>query len=340
MKKLIGISALALFMHNTTLAQNRVVLIEQFTNSGCPPCASATPPVYNYLDTNPADVVGIAYHASFPYNDSMHYENPTDANARINYYSVSGVPYTIIDGNYVSNYTNNVTGTLASKINTRKVVAPLYEITSSQLSLVGNTLTGAFKFKSLSATTANLVAHVVVIEKDVLKNSYAASPGNNSETHYPYVMRKMIPNANGTTLNNTTFNGEDSVNFTWNLANIKNIAQLRVVAFVQNTTTKEIYEAQLFTTQTSTVGVTAISNNASTIAYPNPSNGLVKLSLPIQTSINNVSVINELGQTVYSSVVNVLQNELTLNLNVNNGMYTVRIVTNEGVIIKKINIIN
>lgn len=340
MKKLLLLPAIALALHSTTNAQNRVVLIEQFTNSGCPPCASATPPVYNYLNTNPADVVGVAYHASFPYNDSMHYENPTDANARINYYNVSGVPYTVIDGNYVSNYTSSVTGTLATKINARKVVAPLYEITNTQLSLVGGTLTGTIKFKSLSTSSANLVAHVVVIEKDVLKSAYAASPGNNSETHYPYVMRKMIPSANGTTLTNTAINGMDSVNFNWNLANIKNIAQLRVVAFVQNVTTKEVYEAQLFTTQSSTVGINTIINAANVVAYPNPSNGQVQLIFPTQTTINNVSVLNELGQTVYYKNVNAIQNNISLNLNVNNGIYYVRIVTSEGVLIKKINTIN
>ncbi len=341
MKVIILIPAVVLALSTSSIAQNRVVLIEQFTNSGCGSCAAYTPTVYNYLNNNPADVVGISYHASFPYNDSMHYENPTDANTRINFYNIGGVPHSIVDGNFFDNSTNVLNPTIATKINTRKVVAPTYSITNPTLTLVGNQLSGVFKFKALSTSTANLVAHIVVIEKDVLKSSYAASPGNNSETHYPYVMRKMFPTANGTVLVNTTINGTDSINLNWTLAHIKNNAQLRVVAFVQNTTTKEVQEAQLFEIPTI---ITAINNTTTqltnTTLYPNPASSTVAITLANATFINNVTITNELGQVVYNELVN--KNTATINTNINlaNGLYFVTIANDATHTTKKLTIIN
>ncbi|MEQ1733136.1 MAG: T9SS type A sorting domain-containing protein [Bacteroidia bacterium] len=341
MKAIILTSALTLALSTSVIAQNRVVLIEQFTNSGCGSCAAYTPTVYNYLNNNPADVVGIAYHAPYPYNDSMHYDNPVDANARLNFYNIGGVPHSMVDGNYFDNTTSALTPTIATKINTRKVVAPTYEITNPTLTLVGNQLSGVFKFKALSTSTANLVAHIVVIEKDVLKSSYAASPGNNSETHYPYVMRKMFPTASGTVLVNTTANGMDSINLNWTLSRIKNNAQLRVVAFVQNTTTKEVQEAQLFeipATTTALKNTTAELTNAT--LYPNPASNTVAITLHNATFINTITITNELGEIVYNEVVN--KNTAVVNTNVNlaNGLYFVTIANDATQITKKLTIIN
>jgi thiol-disulfide isomerase/thioredoxin len=341
MKTLILIPALALALNTNTVAQNRVVLIEQFTNSGCGSCAAYTPTVYNYLNNNPADVVGVSYHASFPYNDSMHYENPTDANARINFYNIGGVPHSVVDGNYFDNSTNVLNPTIATTINTRKAIAPAYEITNPTLTLVGNQLSGTFAFKSLNTSTANLVAHVVVIEKDVLKSSYAASPGNNSETHYPYVMRKMFPTANGTILSNTTINGTDSINLNWTLAHIKNNAQLRVVAFVQNTTTKEVQEAQMFEIPTTT---TALKSTLATLTnatlYPNPASNTVAITLANATFINTITITNELGEIVYNQVVNATTAVINTNINLANGLYFVTIANDATHITKKLTIIN
>jgi hypothetical protein len=341
MKLFISLPLLAVALSTTSLAQNRVVLIEQFTNSGCPSCAAATPPVYNYLNAHPTDVVGVAYHASYPYNDSMHYENPIDANARINFYNVSGVPHSIVDGNYFDNSTSVLTPVIATKINTRKAVAPAYDITNPSLTLVGNQLSGAFAFKSLNTSTANLVAHIIVIEKDVLKSSYAASPGNNSETHYPYVMRKMFPSANGTALVNKTINGVDSVSINWTLAHIKSKAQIRVVAFVQNTTTKEIYNAQLFDIQPVVTSLnTTAESFKNAVVYPNPASNNIAIILPNAQYINNVTITNELGQTVYTQVVNKNTQTVATNINLANGLYFVNISNNTTNTIKKLTVIN
>lgn len=126
MKKTIIQFSIFLMTSSLSFAQQRIVLLEQFTNSGCPPCASSTPTVLNYVDTSPNDVVAIAYHTSFPYNDSMYFENPVQSNTRTSLYGVSGVPHTVIDGNYYSNGSPAFISVMSSTINARKAMPAQY----------------------------------------------------------------------------------------------------------------------------------------------------------------------------------------------------------------------
>jgi hypothetical protein len=63
----------------------------------------------------------------------------------------------------------------------------------------------------------NLVAQVGVIEKEVVFN---APPGSNGETEFDGVLKKMLPNASGTTLA-SSWNTGDTYSFTvsWKLLN-------------------------------------------------------------------------------------------------------------------------
>jgi hypothetical protein len=69
-------------------------LIEQFTNSGCPPCAASIPGI----DANLNSVLMLAYHTHYPYSDSMFYENSLQSDSRFPYYNATSVPNSIVDG--------------------------------------------------------------------------------------------------------------------------------------------------------------------------------------------------------------------------------------------------
>jgi Secretion system C-terminal sorting domain len=342
MKKSIAFTALVLFVSTLSIAQTRIVLVEQFTNAGCPPCGVSSPLVYNFVNTNAADVVAVAYHTLFPYSDSMYYENPVESNARVSYYSVSGVPYSIVDGNFYSNTSSSFVPVMTATINARKIVATRYNSSALSFNLIGNQLMGSFQFTSTNASNVsdNLVAHVVVIEKNVLKSSYLASPGANSETQYGYVMRKMIPDANGTSLINKAIGGNDTVNFNWTLNHIKDINELRVVTFVQNVTTKEIYVSQIFT-PTITTGISESEITLNNISvYPNPATNNITISLQKKQFINTIEVVNQLGQVVYTQPVHAVADLITANLNVSKGVYYVKITNSNMSVFQKIIITN
>jgi hypothetical protein len=340
MKNTILTFAVVLSISPTVIAQSRVVLIEQFSNSSCPPCGAVSPAVYAFANNNQPDVAVIAYHTAFPYNnDSMYFENPTEATQRVNYYSVSGVPNSILDGNVYNGSTNPFVTNISTLVSNRLNVAPRYGIIASNLVLSGNQLSGKVKFTSLSNmnVSENLIAHIVVIEKNVLKSSYAASPGANSETEYGYVMRKMIPNGSGTILLSTALNGSDSVPFIWTLNTIKNKAELRVVAFVQNASTKEVHQAQLFGVSQAPVGLTENATSLhNTLIYPNPSTGEFSISFKTLQHIKSLTIFDPLGKILFSENLSPATHFITRVVNLNPGAYYVKTETSTGSEIQKL----
>ncbi|MDP1745653.1 MAG: T9SS type A sorting domain-containing protein [Bacteroidota bacterium] len=323
MKKYISPFLLLFFVNIIGFAQQRVVLIEQFTNSSCPPCASYSPLVYDHVNNNPTICCAVAYHTSFPYsNDSMYWDNTTESDQRVGYYAVSGVPYSIVDGNVYDGPSTVFTSGISSIVGNRAAVAPKYIIQSTNFILNGNQLSGSFKFTSADPSNSgeNLVAHIVVIEKNVLKSAYLASPGSNSETSYEYVMRKMLPDADGTVLVNTANNGSDSTLINWTLHKIKDIDELRVVVFVQNNTTKEVYQAQLFNPD-KIASIKEVSFANSFSVFPNPAKDEITISWGTNTNIRFIRLYNSLGQVVHSEVVNAGVPDIRLITDLPTGMY-------------------
>jgi len=222
----------------------------------------------------------------------MYWDNTAESDQRVGYYAVSGVPYSIMDGNVYDGPSTVFTSGISSIVGNRAAVAPKYSIQSTNFTLNGNLLSGSFKFTSADASNSgeNLVAHIVVIEKNVLKSAYAASPGSNNETSYEYVMRKMLPDADGMVLVNTAINGSDSTLINWTLHKIKNIDELRVVVFVQNNTTKEVYQAQLFNPdKIATIKEVSFANSIS--IYPNPAKDEISISFGTNSSIRFIRAL-------------------------------------------------
>jgi hypothetical protein len=340
MKNTILTFVIILTSATTSFSQTRVVLIEQFSNSSCPPCGAVSPSVYAFANNNQPDVAVIAYHTLFPYNnDSMYFENPTEATQRVNYYSVAGVPNSVLDGNVYNGSTNPFVTNISTLVGNRLNVAPRYDVIASNLVLNGNQLSGVVKFTSLNTlnVSENLIAHVVVVEKNVLKSSYAASPGANSETEYGYVMRKMVPNASGTSLVNTSLNGSDSIPINWTLNHIKNKAELRVVAFVQNASTKEVHQARLFAVSQAPVGLMEdVTSLRSALIYPNPSTGEFSISFKTQENLKSLMIFDPLGKVVFSENLGFTTYRTIRGINLGPGAYYVKIETSAGSEIQKL----
>ena len=87
---------------------------------------------------------------------------------------------------------------------------------------------------------SNSVLHTVVTETDI---EFASPPGSNGETKFYDVMRTMLPSNAGQSLNGISqteevvFQRQTTINSSWVVNN------LHVIAFIQNTVTKEIYQS-------------------------------------------------------------------------------------------------
>ncbi len=243
MKKffVIVLGAAFILMVNLAAGQSqRTVLIEEFTNASCGPCASANPALNTLLTTNEAKAVAVKYQWYFPGYDPMHYHNPVEANARMSYYGLNGVPHVMGDGNVFNNHPNSLTQTLIN--NMYATPSPFTMTLDHVISPDFDSVYIDLIITCTQAVSGNLVAHVVLEENEI---HFATAPGSNGETEFYDVMLKMYPNQSGTTLATSWAVGDaDTLSFAEALPwYVYNVNQLCVVAFVQDNTGKNVKQA-------------------------------------------------------------------------------------------------
>ncbi|MGB3130295.1 MAG: Omp28-related outer membrane protein, partial [Saprospiraceae bacterium] len=234
------------------IGQNkRRVLIEEFTNASCPPCAAQNPDFNELLKANYAKVTPIKYQTSFPGVDPMNEANPVDVKTREDYYEISGVPYGLYNGKIIPEieFYEGAPGDLQlSQINSEynrntpiKLVInhSLVKLDSVNITIsVSNNSTTNFVSK-------NLRLHTAIVEKNIL---FPSPAGTNGEIEFSFVMRKMFPSAEGTILGIDTIKAGQVLTFTFKEKMIENVYSFRnmaVVAFLQNYDTKEVFQSEL-----------------------------------------------------------------------------------------------
>lgn len=98
-KLLFGAIALAMFVSVSAQGTHqRRVMVEEFTNASCPPCAVNNPPFNVTLVANADKVTPLKYQVWWPGFDPMYEHNKADVGVRVAYYAVSGVPNGIENG--------------------------------------------------------------------------------------------------------------------------------------------------------------------------------------------------------------------------------------------------
>lgn len=219
----------------------RMVLWEQFTNTSCGPCAGFNPQAEAYWEDHQDEVVGISYHVWWPgANDPFYQANTAEQQWRTNYYGCNSVPWTTIDGNKYN--ANPSMGAIQTAINNQLAIPAPFSIDLNH-SLSGNneTVSVTMDITCTDDISGNMAAFIVVIETVV---DFANPPGSNGETHFVNVFKKFLPNNSGTALPGSMNVGDSQlVEEEWDLQNFYDFTNLAVVAFIQNTSTKEIYQA-------------------------------------------------------------------------------------------------
>ncbi|MFI5218002.1 MAG: T9SS type A sorting domain-containing protein [Bacteroidia bacterium] len=242
MKK-IYLSFVALLVATACFAQTqRLVLMEEFTQASCPPCAAYNPAFNAILNANSTKIVSIKYQVNWPGFDPMNVHNPSEVAARVSYYTVGGVPDGVMDGGSgTSTWHANPASFNATYINNRYAVAsPFTMNVSHYFSPAYDVINVHVEITAAQAFSLPSNLRVAVIERDI---HFCSPPGSNGETHFEGVMKKMLPNATGTALPATWTNGQVQVyDFQWTMTNVYDKNTLAVVAFVQNATSKEVHQ--------------------------------------------------------------------------------------------------
>lgn len=244
MKKTFTILGIMLSSQMALYAQApRTQLYEVFSGENCGPCASANPTTHALLTANSSAIIGLKYQVPIPSAGPIHLQNPTEPNARRTYYGVNSAPNARHEGQVIGNgHSLNLTQTIIN--NRQSVTSPFTIQLEHSFNANWDSIFISMNVTAAQAVTAgNWFARIALIERHM---SYPTPPGSNGETDFYSVMRKMLPNPTGTSLPATWTNGQSQViTIAAPVPNyIRDIAELGVIAFVQDDISKEIAQAK------------------------------------------------------------------------------------------------
>jgi hypothetical protein len=227
--------------------RSRKVLLEHFTNTESKAASEATKFVDEILPRRVNDVINIQYHTNFPGTDQFYVSNQGDASARIFSYGLSRVPYSMIDGGFSVSAYASLADYKSLKLDTNDLSRRSLKDAQFKISVDGTeapssgVLTIKTKITSLVAGNYdNLLLYLVVTEK---KNSSLETGALGEKTFYN-VFRKFVPDAGGLELKKSWTSGEAVVipDQTWAIPANLGKSDIEVIAFIQNSQTKEVYQ--------------------------------------------------------------------------------------------------
>lgn len=292
-------------------------LFESFTSSTCGPCASFNGSVFNsFLSSNIERLSIIKYQMSWPQPGDPYYNE--DGGTRRVYYGVISVPSLFAGGNSVETSENEIN----AQLNDLESEEAFFEI-SVKATYLGTTVTAKIDV-SPYISASGLKLHAAVVEKETTGNV-----GSNGETSFKYVMMKMLPDGEGTTVD--FVDGESfSITLTKDLSStyVEEYNDLMLVVFIQNDSNKEIFQSKMVDITEGSTGIPSSTNKGFSI-YPNPTNGTFSLEMPEETGMSLIEVYSLTGALVYSSNISATKSQ-QFDLGLQKGAYIVSITTLDG----------
>lgn len=223
----------------------RLVLLEEFTSATCGPCVSKNTQFHTWQTQNPDKFTSIYYHVNWPApGDPMNLANPQENGARVSYYmspSAQYVPYSVLDGNV---HNGSAGGWNMTTVNNRWAVPSPFEIDLQHRVSAGNdSAYSTILVKCTQDINASMTVHNVIIEKWIHFNS-APCANSNGERDFYWVMKKMLPGSAGTVIPSSMVTGDYILlEGAWKFGTVYDPTQIASVGFVQDKSTKEVYQA-------------------------------------------------------------------------------------------------
>jgi len=221
-------NTLSINLHAYMALGEKRLVIDHFTSSMCSPCVPANVEMKAFLELYPNETVISKYQMPIPVAGDIYY-NPDGATRRTYYGNFSSVPSvffngtSILSGNFIEYF----------RINSAKQV-PVVELRGN-FNVENATVKVDFNIAAYEKIE-NAVVHVAINAKHTTLNV-----GSNGETDFYHVMRKMLPDGNGTTVD---FARYEVKHFTFEYEipdDMTEMDDLEVNIFVQNKNSKQIY---------------------------------------------------------------------------------------------------
>lgn len=312
----------------------RFPLYESFTSSTCAPCAPGNLNVEGLFAVNPGQQVSLKYQMSWPGTGDPYFTNEGDF--RRNYYGVTSVPNLQIDGQWGDN-SSSLTQTVMDQFKAEVALIKL----DAEYTVTNQTVDIDVNIEPLVDLPAGLTLHVAIKERKTTQNVKT-----NGETEFEAVMKKMVPDANGTTLGALTENVKTTQTFSYTfqgnyrLSNnagdpinhaiehsVEEFNDLAVVVWIQDNSDKKIMQAaEAF----DPLSIDELSYSAIPAkVYPNPASSNVFVELEEATDFN-VELSSTTGQLVRAAQYsNTAKAELSVE-NLPSGIYILNIKSEKG----------
>jgi len=330
----------------------RVVLIEQFTTEQCPNC----PPTLAYMEgvyDNDPNCIMLTHHAGY-YTDDLTIPLHSDM---LDFYNDGGstfAPAGMFDraydgGDHDGDGTNDPGPVFwdgdpygGNRITEREALPAFVSV---NICGTYNQSTHAFEGKVYGEFLDNFtdVGTALFVSEDHIAQSSGGQAGADASFEHRYTARAVVGDRLGDAVTGSTTAGsayEKSYTTTmdagWDYDN------LYLVAFVADMNAADVNDREIANAvqiklsdiPVCQVGVTSIENSSINI-FPNPSTGIINVK---GAENSTIEVLNSLGQVVLT--VNNASNMESVNLSAyNEGTYIVRVITNNNITVKKVNIV-
>jgi hypothetical protein len=293
----------------------RIPLFEIFSSSTCGPCKPGNENFMNVINGKPVnDFVKVKYQQDFPGTGDPYCT--TEAVNRRAYYAINSIPRMEIDGGWNGNASSFTT----ALYDAARAVPAQFKLNGT-FKIDNKSVTAKARFSPLfNAAGAKL--YVAVLEHLTTQNVKS-----NGEVEFHDVMKKMLPNENGTALPAVTVGNWDSITVNWTFngnyrlpqdgatANrinhasensVEEFTDLYVIAWIQGPD-KQVYQAVNLTDQTP-VGTENFNETVTGIrVYPNPASDRLQVELNLESAQQIMATLVDLNGNVISSQARPMQ---------------------------------
>lgn len=200
-------------------------LLEEFTSSTCSPCAIFNSEFTPWNQDHEEEIVLVKYQMDWPGSGDIYYTE--EGGVRKTFYGVSYVPDLYGNGAQVSTDIGAVQSFFDAAVEEAGLMSVVgsHSIDGTNIEVTANILP--------YANFTNTSVYIVVFEYTTTGNV-----GSNGETEFHHVMMKMLPDANGTTMD-LTDRVPVSITESFDMAstNVEEMSDLGVAIFVQEDNT-------------------------------------------------------------------------------------------------------
>ncbi len=216
------------------------VLYEMFTSATCAACLSANILLDDLtLNNNQDKATLIKYQVDFPGLGDPYYTE--EVGERVSFYdNFENAPTLKVDGQ------GGAINVIYSQdlLDEKSALPSIFKI-EGDASFEDGTLTADVNITPVSSFSKDLVVQIAVIENETTENAVLNSNGGNGETEFHNVMMKFLDNTEGHALSTYEAGTSQSISVSANLdnTNIEEMGDTRLVVWVQDNATKEVYQS-------------------------------------------------------------------------------------------------